>query len=125
MEKAKILVIDDDVDVQGFCRIVLEAEGYAVVAASSGAEGRQMMAGGGADLVILDVMMEQVDAGFETARWLAATYPSVPVLMLSSIADAADRLFDTSILKVADLVSKPVEPRQLVDKVGRLLPGRH
>jgi DNA-binding response OmpR family regulator len=121
MAKPKILVIDDDVDVQEFCRLVLEAEGYAVALASSGAAGRQMMTASRADLVILDVMMEQADAGFQTACWFAQEHPGVPVLMLSSIAEAADRLFDTSTLKVADLVSKPIQPQLLADKVGRLL----
>ncbi len=124
MDEPKILVIDDDADLQEYCRVVLEANGYAVTAASSGAEGRQQMSAAPADLVILDVMMEEADAGFQTARWFAAHYPGVPVLMLSNIADAADRVFDTSTLGVADLVNKPIEPQVLLAKVGRLLQRR-
>jgi len=124
MDKARILVIDDDVDLQESCRLVLEAQGYAVATASSGAEGRRLMEAEQADLVILDVMMEEADTGFQIARWFAEKYPGVPVLMLSSIADAADDVFDTSTLKVADLVNKPLEPQRLIDKVGSLLRPR-
>jgi len=120
-EPTRILVIDDDTDIQDFCRLVLVKAGYAVQAASSGAEGRTAAAAARPDLVILDVMMEQADAGFETARWFAAELPAVPVLMLSSIADAADSLFDTSTLKVADLVNKPISPPALLAKVEQLL----
>ncbi|MBN1944417.1 MAG: response regulator [Bradymonadales bacterium] len=120
-DKAKILVIDDDQDIHEFCRLVLESAGYEVLVAYSGAEGKEIMNETQADLVILDVMMEQADTGFEAARWFASEYPNVPVIMLSSIADAADNLFDTSTLNVADLVNKPIAPQELVDKVARLL----
>jgi DNA-binding response OmpR family regulator len=120
-DKTKILVIDDDPDIHEICRLVLEPEGYRVSVAASGAEGRTAMASDPADLVILDVMMEEADAGFATARWLNEKHPGVPVLMLSSIADAADSLFDTSTLKVADLVNKPIAPQDLLRTVSKLL----
>ncbi|HOX24234.1 MAG TPA: response regulator [Candidatus Krumholzibacteria bacterium] len=122
--QAKILVIDDDPDIHEICRLVLEPQGYAVAVASSGADGRAAMAADPADLVVLDVMMEEADAGFQTAQWLAEKFPAVPVLMLSSIADAADSLFDTGTLKLADLVNKPIAPRALVETVRRLLAAR-
>lgn len=123
-EHIRILVIDDDPDIHDFCKLTLESAGYRVDTALSGAEGRARMASVQPDLVILDVMMEAADAGFETAQWLAREHPRVPVLMLSSIADAADSLFDTSILAVADLVNKPIAPAELQNKVQRLLARR-
>ncbi|HPM78308.1 MAG TPA: response regulator [bacterium] len=124
MNEYKILVIDDDPDIQWFCRDLLEPQGYAVALASSGAEGREAMAAVPADLVILDVMMEEADAGFKTAQWFAANFPNVPVILLSSIADAADQLFDTSTLKLADIVNKPISPKNLLEKVAKLLTAR-
>ncbi|MGV8042347.1 MAG: response regulator transcription factor [Thermoanaerobaculaceae bacterium] len=123
-EKTKILVIDDDPDIHAFCTLVLEGAGYAVTTAASAAEGRAALAAVRPDLVILDVMMEQADAGFEAAQWFASEHPGLPVLMLSSIADAADSLFDTSSLGVADLVNKPIAPEELLAKVKRLLARR-
>ena len=123
-EHLSILVIDDDPDVHDFCKTVLGTAGYDVLTASSGAEGRTLISSERPDLVILDVMMEQADAGFFTAKWLATEYPGVPVLMLSSIADAADSLFDISTLAVADLVNKPIAPHELLTRVKNLLARR-
>ncbi|MDD5718081.1 MAG: response regulator [Candidatus Krumholzibacteria bacterium] len=121
---ARILVIDDDPDIHEICRLILEPQGYAVAVAVSGEAGRAAMAAKPADLVVLDVMMEEADAGFQTAQWLAAHHPTVPVIMLSSIADAASSLFDTSTLKVAELINKPITPQDLLKKVQLLLAAR-
>ncbi len=123
-EHVTILVIDDDPDIHDFCKVTLGNAGYTVLVASSGAEGRALIASERPDLVILDVMMEQADAGFFTAQWLNSEYPGLPVLMLSSIADASDSLFDISTLAVADLVNKPIAPRDLLERVKRLLARR-
>lgn len=116
-----ILVVDDDPDIQLSCTVVLEKAGYTVLHASSGAEGRTITDLERPDLVMLDIMMEEPDTGFETARWLGREHPQIPVLMLSSIADAAERLFDTGTLKLADLVNKPLSPQEMIDKVAKLL----
>lgn len=123
-KQARILVVDDDPDVQEDCRLVLESQGHAVSGAFSAAEGRAAMKVAPADLVLLDVMMEEPDAGFVMARWLNEQFPSVPVIILSSIADAADGIFDTSTLKVAALVNKPIAPKDLIETVARLLAAR-
>jgi len=120
-ESKRILVIDDDTDIHDFCRLVLERDGYEVVSAYSAEEGRKAALGPMPDLVVLDVMMEQADAGFEAAKWFAENLPDVPVLMMSSIANAADQLFDTSTLSLADLVNKPIGPSDLISRVERLL----
>ena len=123
-EQIKILVVDDDPDIREFCTLVLGGAGYAVSVAASGAEGRAAMPKVAPDLVILDIMMEAADAGFETALWFSRECPGLPVLMLSSIADAADSLFDTSSLATADLVNKPIAPDELIAKVAQLLARR-
>jgi DNA-binding response OmpR family regulator len=117
----KVLIIDDDPDIQQLHKLVLETAGYGVLLASSDAEGRVVVDSERPDVVLLDIMMEQADAGFQTARWLAENHPNVPVMMLSSIADASDSVFDTSTLRVADLVNKPIAPQDLLDGVKRLL----
>ena len=117
----KILVVDDDPDIQEFCRVVLEAAGYEVLAAASAAEGKQAVTAKNPDLVVLDIMMEAADAGLEMAVWLATLQPPRPVIMLSSIADAADRVFDTSTLPVSVLINKPIAAKELLRHVEALL----
>jgi CheY-like chemotaxis protein len=117
----KILVVDDDPDIQQFCRTILEVAGYQVDSAASAREGLQQVEDWRPDLVVLDVMMEAADAGFEMAMQLGREHPALPVIMLSSIADAADQVFDTSTLPVAALVSKPITPKELLRQVEELL----
>jgi CheY-like chemotaxis protein len=117
----KILVVDDDPDIQEFCRTILEAAGYLVASAASAREGQQQVADGRPDLVVLDVIMEEADSGFKAAQDLATSNPNLPILMLSSIASAAEQVFDTSTLRVAALISKPITPRELLHEVERLL----
>ena len=120
-DQARVLVIDDDRDIQEFCRALLEKQGYVVGLASSGEEGRAAMTSSGADLVILDVMMEQIDAEFETARWFSENHPGVPVILFSSIAATSVDVFDMRSLKVADIVNKPISPEAFLKKVSQLL----
>lgn len=122
----KILVVDDDPDIQDFCRIVLEAAGYRVVAATSAAEGKLQVSAENPDLILLDIIMEAADSGFEMAGWLARLHPGMPVIMLSSIADAADQVFDTSTLPVSVLLTKPITPKELLRRVeAALVPRPH
>jgi DNA-binding response OmpR family regulator len=120
-ETKKVLVVDDDPDIQLSCRIVLEQAGYTVVSAMNSVDGRRMVDGERPDIVLLDVMMEAADSGLLMARWMAAHHQETPVMVLSSIADAAGQVFDTSTLPVADLVNKPVRGDDLLAGIKRLL----
>lgn len=120
-ETKTILVIDDDPDVRNFCRTVLESRGYEVAEAATGAEGLEQVAALEPDLVVLDIMMEELDSGFKVAEKLATAPRQVPVLMLSYIADASARVFDTSTVPVKAMVNKPIQPDDLIRKVEKLL----
>ena len=120
-DRKKILVVDDDPNICLFCRTVLSAEGHQVFTAASAREGLALAEAERPDLVILDVMMEEVDSGFQVARALAAQRADLPIIMLSSIAGAAGKVFDTSTLPVAQLVDKPIDPAVLQRKVRALL----
>jgi len=122
MDQAKtILVVDDDSQIQLFCSTVLEASGYKVLTASSGAEGLAVAAAEHPALVILDIIMEEGDTGFQVAEKLRTQQPAVPIIMLSTIADASSQVFDTSTLPVSELINKPIEPALLVKMVKKFL----
>jgi CheY-like chemotaxis protein len=115
----RILVVDDDPDLLDFCRLVLERAGYEVLAASSAEQGLTLAKGKKPDLMLLDVMMEESDSGFQLAQRLSTEQPDLPIIVLSAIADASDQIFDAGILGVRDMVNKPVSPEGLLDKVAR------
>ena len=69
-------------------------------------------------LIILDIIMEETDSGFQVAQKLGG---DIPIIMLSSIAGASAQVFDTSSLPIADLLDKPIDPDVLLEKIGKVL----
>ena len=120
-DRKKILIVDDDPNIRLFCRTVLTASGYQSVTASSAREGLMLAESEQPDLVVLDIMMEEVDSGFQVARKLAADRSDLPILMLSSIAGASSDVFDVTDIPVSQLVDKPIDPDVLIAKVRYLL----
>jgi Lrp/AsnC family transcriptional regulator for asnA, asnC and gidA len=121
----KILVVDDDPDFAEFARLVLEGEGYRVDRACSGDAALAYMTSSRPDLVVMDVMMEGVLDGWD-ASWRVRsdkTLRDVPILMVSAIT-SSDYLgmFPTDDDNLIDgFLSKPVQPKDLVSEVQRLL----
>ena len=144
---AKILIIDDDFDIVESMRIVLESSGYEVGSASSGEEGMNMINRGKYDLIVLDVMLESIDKGFDVARQLKADpkHRDIPILMLTAIKEVTDINFNagntyteqlppdyfsgngnsenTTVdnLRVEAFYEKPVKPGELLKKIKQLL----
>ncbi|OGB88551.1 hypothetical protein A3H38_02785 [candidate division WOR-1 bacterium RIFCSPLOWO2_02_FULL_46_20] len=126
--KPKILIIDDDDDLVAAMKMVLEHNSYQVVSASSGTEGLIKAKNGNPDLVILDVMMETSDSGFEVARKIRgeAGIAKVPILMVTAIKektgfDFSKEAGDKAWLPVDNYLEKPIRPDELVSKVAKLL----
>jgi DNA-binding response OmpR family regulator len=117
----RIFVVDDDPDICEFCKLVLEGEGHSVWTYLNAAAGLAAIRARYPDLLILDVMLEDADSGFQTAQTLGREFPELPILMLSSIAGDARQIFDVSTLPVAELVEKPIQPAELLQRVERLL----
>jgi DNA-binding response OmpR family regulator len=113
-----ILVIDDDVDIREGLQIVLRSGGYRVVTAESAQAGASLIASEKPDLVLLDIVMEEVDAGLVLAE---QTGKSVPIILLSSIGDTSVKVFDVNKLPVLEVLQKPVEREVLLAKVKRHL----
>jgi len=125
----KILIVDDDMDFIEISRLNLEGKGYQVRSASNGKEGWKMVEKERPDLIIMDLMMEKLDAGMALSQKIKShpRYASIPILMLTSISrdtgmDFAPRTAeDLKKLKVDDFHTKPIKAKTLVEKVGRLL----
>ena len=128
---ARILIIDDDPDIVLAVRMSLEAEGYEVIEANSGAQGIDMIKAERPDLIILDVMMETKTEGFQMALKLHSPdptsefveYKDIPILMLTAIHSTTPLRFEPDIdyLPVELFVDKPIDPEDLVGKVEWLL----
>ena len=120
-----ILVVDDDPDFVEATRLVLEAEGFEVVAAANGDEALAALQRGKPALVIMDIMMKGVLDGLH-ASWQIQADPelrNLPILMVSSITSSSyAEMFPTDESIPADnFLSKPVPPDRLVQEIKRLL----
>ncbi len=108
----RILVVDDDANVQELLFTILQPRGYAVTAASSGPEALNRMREQAPDLVFLDLKMEGMD-GAETLKAIRKGWGFVPVVILTGYpeSDMMRRALDYS---PVTMVSKPFSVQQIV-----------
>lgn len=108
-----ILCIDDDPDILTFLDTVLTAEGFGFAGAANAEEGLRLFRKSPPDAVIVDLMMEEVDAGLNFVRELRILHSEVPIFLLSSIGDEFHLTADASDLGLAGVLQKPVSPKSL------------
>jgi DNA-binding response OmpR family regulator len=112
--KHVVLYVEDDADYQDMVREILEAADFEMVAASSAEEGIRAWDIEKPDLVIVDLMMEEVDAGTSLITDLRARGCDVPIYMLSSVGDDLAMSMDYGALGLAGVFQKPIDGRSLV-----------
>jgi len=119
----KILVADDDADVQEILKVALEGAGYDVVTASNGEEALEAVGEESPDLIVLDVMMTQPDEGFYVAQKIKRSEQPIPIIMLTAVSQATGWQYDKDeeMIPVEEFIDKPVDPSTLVGKVQELL----
>jgi len=122
----KIYIIDDDQDIVEATKIVLEASGYEVAAAYTIEDGKKLFEAENPDLALLDVMFpEQQDAGFEFCRDLRISEKTkdVPIVMFTAVNRKFPFHFETdeNFLPANEFLNKPVEPKDLLEKIAGLL----
>lgn len=120
-----ILMVEDDPDIAEACRVVLGARGFDILWVRSTIEGLASLEAHPADLLILDVFMEEPGDGIDAAEELRRWGFSGPVLMLTNVASATGFVYDTGRLRppVDAFQEKPVEPGRLVAVIEALLAG--
>jgi len=124
---ATILLIDDDADLVEACKMVIAGRGHEVKSARSAAEARELLKGGRPDAIVLDVMMETKDSGFDLAREVQQRFPGLPIVLLTSVHDAVPPSMrfepDETWLPVIRFLEKPVDPAVLADEIDGMLAG--
>ena len=119
MDKAKILVVDDESRMRKLVRDFLVRSDYDVVEAENGEVAIEIFfTDKDIDLIILDVMMPKMD-GWEVCREIRR-HSSVPIIMLTAKGDERDELLGFE-LGVDEYISKPFSPKILVARVGAVL----
>ena len=120
----KILVVDDDLDTLRLVGLMLERQGYRIMAASSGQQALSMIYSERPDLVLLDLMMPDMD-GIEVARRLRSSPETedILIIMFTAKSQIEDKLegFDAG---ADDYLTKPTQPRELIAHVKAVLKRR-
>ncbi len=121
MSKGKVLVVDDERPVVMVIETNLKIAGYEVLTAYNGREALEKMRSESPDCVLLDVMMPEMN-GWQVLEEIRddATLADMQVIMLTAMVDDADisRGYE---LGVDLYLTKPFEPEELLEFVGRVI----
>ena len=112
--KFVVLCVDDDPDILESLTTVLEANDYVVKTAATAEEGLTVYKEVKPDLLIVDLMMEEIDAGANFVGELKALNNKSPVYLLSSVGADLSRTYDTSQLGLAGVFQKPIDHKVLL-----------
>jgi DNA-binding response OmpR family regulator len=127
MGKKKILIIDSDVDFIDQSKMALEEKGFEVISASDSREGIEKVSYEMPDIVLLELILEKHDAGFDLVKAIKADprFKGIPVLMVTSAAGETGCDFcqdlDGYWMKTDDFMNKPVTPEELIKRINILL----
>ncbi len=122
--KKKILIVEDEEQMVEMLKIRLEANGYEVLSAADGKQGLEKAQKQMPDLMILDLMIPKMD-GFKVCGLLKkdARYARMPIIMFTARAQESDKRMGEEVGADAYL-TKPFEPKTLLDKIEELLNAR-
>lgn len=107
--KHVVLYVDDDPDFLDSVRVILEANGYVMAEAATAEEGLKVYRQCEPDFIIVDLMMEEVDAGTNMVKELKADGCTAPIYMLSSVGDALSASTDCADLGLDGVLQKPLD----------------
>ena len=113
--KYVILAIDDDVDIIDVLKNTLETNAYAFASAYTAEEGLKVYKETDPDFVIVDLMMEEVDAGKVFVNELKLKGNKSPVYMLSSVGEDLNKYVDYKELSLDGVLQKPINSEDLLN----------
>ncbi len=109
----RVLVVEDDLDIQGYCKTILESEGFAVDACDTAAEARKLFTANRPDLAVLDIGLPDGTGMDLMKEWHGFPGPKVPVLFLTARGDLKTRL-ECFQKGATDYVHKPFAAEELL-----------
>lgn len=122
MNSAKILWVDDEIDLLKPHFLFLKGKGYDVVPCNNGYDAIDLATEDSFDLVILDEMMPGM-TGLETLPHIKAAKPNLPVIMVTKSEE--EHIMNKAIgSKIADYIIKPVNPNQVLLSIKKCLHSR-
>ena len=125
--KKRVLIVDDDPDFASAIERIVVSEGYEVEISGDVGQGMKAIETSRPDLILLDVMMEKFDDGFNMCRDLKQDdrYRDIPIIILTAVTEVTGLKFnpetDGDYLQAEALFQKPVSSDVLLRKIKELL----
>ena len=116
---AKILVVEDDRDLNRIITKSLRDRGYDVTSAVNGLDALEKTEGVKFDMILTDIMMPKMD-GFELAESIRAVDREIPIVFMTAKDDKPSKMLGYSI-GVDDYIVKPFDIDILIMKIGAIL----
>lgn len=123
----KVLIVDDDPDFHEALHGILTAGGFQVVSAYSKSEGMEKVRPEKPDVIVLDIMMESLTAGFHFAQEIRRdpALKHIPILSASAVTEKTGFKFspltDEEFFPVDDFVEKPIRAKDLIARLNKLI----
>lgn len=117
-----ILVVDDDQELSDGLRLVLEKQGYKVIQARDGQQGRNLIYQHHPDLVILDMMMPRM-GGYPVLEHFRGKTDCPPIIMITANEGSRHKAY-AEYLGVIDYVRKPFAMERLLESVAKGLQAK-
>ena len=115
----KILVVEDDRDLNRYAAMSLRNNGYDVAAAYDGEEALLKLEESKFDLILTDIMMPKMD-GFDLAESIRLTDKSTPIIFMTAKDDKSSKMLGYTI-GIDDYVTKPFDMDVLIMKINAIL----
>ncbi|MCC0645039.1 MULTISPECIES: response regulator transcription factor [unclassified Clostridioides] len=114
----RILVIEDDIDIQNIIKTFLENAGYIIITANDGLDGIEKFKRQQFDLILLDILMPKID-GFVVCEMIR-NESNIPIIILTALDEETDQVKGFE-LKVDDYITKPFSTIVLLKRVEAVL----
>ena len=128
MSSPKILIVDDDVDYVAAVTLVLETNGYEVIAAYDGKEGLEKAKSEMPQVMLIDLMMNTINEGYDLARNIRSDgrFEGMPLIMISAahqVEAFKDANFapDETWFPIDTFMDKPIDFKVLLRHLEKLL----
>ena len=122
--RARVLVVDDEEDLLELVTFHIQSAGWEAVTATNAADALERIAASRPDLILLDLMLPDLD-GLSLCEMFRRSpqTAAIPILMLTGLSREPTRQLALQV-GADDFITKPFSPRELMQRVTRVIEGR-
>lgn len=127
MAGTRVLIVDDDMEFVKLYSLFLKNKGLDVSAAYSASEALEVLESASPEVVVLDVMMEHFDSGFNVGKAIKEKHPDLPIILMTAIGEETGLDFkpkneeDRRLMNADVFLDKSSSPDDLLQKINELL----